>query len=60
MDDKKSGTGAWDKIKGKTNEAIGDLRGDEAQRKRGEAQRAKGEYEQKSQRALEEERRKGL
>lgn len=60
MDEKKSGPGMWDKVKGKTNEAIGDLRGDEAQRKRGEAQEAKGDYKQKANRAIDEERRKGL
>ena len=58
MDERKSGAGMWDKIKGKTNEAIGDLRGDEAQRKRGEAQQAKGDYEQKAKRAMDEESRK--
>lgn len=58
MDERKSGM--VDKIKGKTNEFVGDLRGDEAQRKRGEAQKAKGDYEQKAERAIDEERRKGL
>lgn len=35
-------TGTWDKIKGKTNDAVGGARGDLGQQLRGKAQQAKG------------------
>lgn len=36
-------TGTWDKIKGKTNETVGDVRGDKSQELKGKAQQAKGD-----------------
>ncbi|HEX2022493.1 MAG TPA: CsbD family protein [Candidatus Thermoplasmatota archaeon] len=36
-------TGTWDKIKGKTNDAVGGARGDLGQQIRGKAQQVKGE-----------------
>jgi uncharacterized protein YjbJ (UPF0337 family) len=36
-------TGTWDKIKGKTNQAVGEARGDKGQEVKGHAQEAKGD-----------------
>lgn len=36
-------TGTWDKIKGKTNQAVGNARGDKGQELKGHAQEAKGD-----------------
>lgn len=35
--------GTWDKVKGKTNKAVGDLRDDDSQKMKGHAQETKGE-----------------
>lgn len=39
--------GTWDKVKGKTNEIVGDITGDDKQQIKGEVQQKKGEFKQK-------------
>lgn len=39
-------SGTWDKVKGKTNEAVGDIRDDPSQEMKGKAQQARGEAKQ--------------
>lgn len=43
MENEKRTSGTTDKIKGKTNEVVGDLRGDKSQEMKGKAQQGIGE-----------------
>lgn len=38
--------GTWDKIKGKTNQSVGDMRGDKSQELKGHVQERKGELKE--------------
>lgn len=50
MDDQ---PGTWDKVKGKTNEIVGDMTGDDKQQIKGELQQKKGDFKQKVGKILE-------
>ena len=39
--------GTWDKVKGKTNEVVGDATGDKTQELKGKGQQAKGNLKEK-------------